>query len=494
MRGLPVKSGTKDPPTIFISYAWESDQFKHGVLDLADQLTLDGVEVVIDQYEQVPSVPWPQWMETNLRNADYVLLICSPAFYRRVTNQEKAGEGLGVQWEGKIIYNQIYNAPTDSASKFIPVLLSDCSVTDIPDPLKGHNRYAISTVGFDNPEYERLYRHITNQPLVIKPDRGSLVILPHRVSRRLDEGRNEPVGASGFLASEKQSVVLTNKQIASYVKAHRGSYLQKKAVKAYLQGLQFDRMHQSTLALDMYLEAIESDGSLAPAYYYASICFFEADDIESSREHARRYSKLSPHDVDAHLLLLFLDLKEVKETEEFCSIGDSLLKMSDDIPKHLYRLSLLADSSEGRLSGDYFRKKLIENYPDSAFAVNSKAETLFKEESFEEAIPRYEKAAELGLREEWLIKEWLICLDRTSKYDEGLALAQEEAERDPFYAFYPAAIAYFKVKMDPSAQVERYLRRALVLDPHFSEELSEWSWPDEFRSNPLYEKYLPKAE
>ncbi len=79
------------PPKVFISYAHENEGHVARVLALANQLVRNGIDVILDQYEPVPDEGWPAWMENGLNGADFVLMICSPAYYRRVMNKEAPG-------------------------------------------------------------------------------------------------------------------------------------------------------------------------------------------------------------------------------------------------------------------------------------------------------------------------------------------------------------------------------------------------------------------
>src|SRR5580658_717376 len=92
------------PPKVFISYAHENGEHAARVLAFADQLVHDGLDVSLDQYGPVPKEGWPAWMRNGLKEADFVLLICSPAYYRRVMGKEAPGVGLGAQWEGELIH------------------------------------------------------------------------------------------------------------------------------------------------------------------------------------------------------------------------------------------------------------------------------------------------------------------------------------------------------------------------------------------------------
>jgi hypothetical protein len=164
-------------PTVFISYAHESDDHAARVLAFADKLVADGIDVILDQYNPHPPQGWPAWMDDGLNRANFVLMVCSPAYYRRVKRREAAGKGLGVQWEGNLIYNALYGN-VSQGDKFIPVLLTGFSPDDIPELACGFTRYQIDAFTLDDAGYERLYRHLTGQPVTPKPELGTLKQLP----------------------------------------------------------------------------------------------------------------------------------------------------------------------------------------------------------------------------------------------------------------------------------------------------------------------------
>ena len=162
-------------PTVFISYSHDSTEHANRVLKLADRLVSEGIDVILDQYEPAPPEGWPRWMDKHIRDADFVLMVCTETYYRRVMGEEKTGEGLGIKWEGNLIYQHIYQANTTN-SRFIPVLFEYSKVEHIPTPLQGVTRHRV-----DTPDgYEDLYRQITNQPRVTKPKLGKLKSLPPR--------------------------------------------------------------------------------------------------------------------------------------------------------------------------------------------------------------------------------------------------------------------------------------------------------------------------
>jgi len=128
-------------------------------------------------------------MDRQIRAADFVLMICTPAYYRRVMGEEAAGTGHGVAWESTLIYQYIYNEGT-SNTRFIPVLLEGAHASDIPIPWQGVKKYRPAT----KQGYEALYRRLTGQPLTPKPALGPLRTLPPRERKQgFDEQKPEVI-------------------------------------------------------------------------------------------------------------------------------------------------------------------------------------------------------------------------------------------------------------------------------------------------------------
>jgi hypothetical protein len=90
-------------PTVFISYGHDSPAHKERVLDFANRLRTDGIDADIDQYEQAPAEGWPLWCERKIKAAEFVLMVCTQTYRRRVEGDEEPGRGLGVVWEGRTI-------------------------------------------------------------------------------------------------------------------------------------------------------------------------------------------------------------------------------------------------------------------------------------------------------------------------------------------------------------------------------------------------------
>lgn len=160
---------------VFISYSWDSEEHVRAVLDLSNRLRSEGVDCVLDQYEESPPEGWPRWMDRKIRDAKFVLMICTETYYRRVMGDTAAEEGHGVKWEGGLIYQYIYNAGATN-TKSIPVLLREQDKAFIPTPLQGATYYVTGT----EDGYDKLYARLVNRPRTDKPKLGPLRPLPKK--------------------------------------------------------------------------------------------------------------------------------------------------------------------------------------------------------------------------------------------------------------------------------------------------------------------------
>jgi len=162
-------------PTVFISYSHDSPEHADRVLALADRLREDGIDCALDQYETSPPEGWPKWMDRHIAKSDFVIVICTETYYRRVIGEEEPGKGRGVKWESTLTYQHLYDADAKNI-RFVPVLFESGKVEHIPTPLRGATYYYIDT----EQGYEDLYRRLTGQPRTVKPELGKLRKLPPR--------------------------------------------------------------------------------------------------------------------------------------------------------------------------------------------------------------------------------------------------------------------------------------------------------------------------
>lgn len=160
---------------IFISYSHDSAEHMSRVLRLADRLRADGIDCELDQYEESPPEGWPKWARRKMTESEYVLVACTETYLRRFDGKEDPGKGRGVKWEGAILTQELYEADGRN-QKFIPVVFSADELQYVPIELRGTTHYILSVEA----DFDKLYRRLTNQPLVTKPQLGQLKRLPSR--------------------------------------------------------------------------------------------------------------------------------------------------------------------------------------------------------------------------------------------------------------------------------------------------------------------------
>ncbi len=126
---------------VFISYSWESDEFKQSIWELAGWLyrtSERGIEVISDHLFSVkpPEIGWHRWMEKEISSADIVLVICTPKYRRYFEGYDgEATSGYGVTHEGLIITSKFYDGKGKN-EKFYPVIPDDGSIDNIPTIFK----------------------------------------------------------------------------------------------------------------------------------------------------------------------------------------------------------------------------------------------------------------------------------------------------------------------------------------------------------------------
>lgn len=164
-------------PTVFISYSHDSKEHQDRVLKLSDKLRSEGIDCTLDQYEDSPPEGWPKWMDRNVKNSDFILVICTETYYNRVMGTDE--KGLGIKWESSLIYQQLYNAGANN-TKFIPIHFKGGKFEHIPEPLQGATFYNVD----DSDNYEKLYWRLRGVKIQ-KPELGRLRKLPEKERRTL---------------------------------------------------------------------------------------------------------------------------------------------------------------------------------------------------------------------------------------------------------------------------------------------------------------------
>ena len=72
---MAIKAVSYTHLIVFISYSQDSLSFADQVLSFANKLRREGIDAILDQYEEAPSEGWPRWMENSINRADYVIAV-----------------------------------------------------------------------------------------------------------------------------------------------------------------------------------------------------------------------------------------------------------------------------------------------------------------------------------------------------------------------------------------------------------------------------------
>jgi CHASE2 domain-containing sensor protein len=173
-------------PRVFMSYSHDSPEHRDRVLELADRLRADGIDASIDQYVQSPPEGWPAWCEAEIEKADFVLIVSTETYLRRVDRKEEPGKGRGVLWEARLIRQILYDAGSVS-TQLVPVLVVGGLLEHVPAPVRGGTVHRVDTLE----GYEALLRVLTDQPLTPAPPIGRRRELPPR-PRQTNNTREKP--------------------------------------------------------------------------------------------------------------------------------------------------------------------------------------------------------------------------------------------------------------------------------------------------------------
>lgn len=156
-------------PKIFISYSWTTPKHEDWVINLAERLVSDGVDVVIDKWNLKEGHDKYNFMETMVKSEDIqkVLIILDKKYSEKA--EQRTG---GVGTETQIISPKIYSDV--SQEKFIPIVAEkdDNGNAYVPTFLESRIYIDLSDQDKFEEGYEALLRNIYQRPSYNKPKIG----------------------------------------------------------------------------------------------------------------------------------------------------------------------------------------------------------------------------------------------------------------------------------------------------------------------------------
>jgi len=168
------------PTRVFVSYAHESAAHEDAVRELWLLLRRCGVDAQLDKPAAERRQDWPLWMLDQVGQADYVLVVASPAYKRRAEGQAAPDEGRGVQFEAALIREELYRDRERSFGRFLPVLLPGHTIEDIPAWLSPTTTTSYLVAELTEAGIEQLLRVLTGQPWEVAPPLGPVPKLDTR--------------------------------------------------------------------------------------------------------------------------------------------------------------------------------------------------------------------------------------------------------------------------------------------------------------------------
>lgn len=149
----------EEPPKVFISYSWDNKEHEEWVLNLANKLCENGIDIILDKWDLGKlGKPLPNFMEKSIEKSQRVICVMTPNYKKKT---EKLAGGVG--YEYSIITSAIFlDVDTD---KFIPLLKEGTNDNAIPTILRGRKYVDMRS----NEDIEELLRDIHNEPKYKRP-------------------------------------------------------------------------------------------------------------------------------------------------------------------------------------------------------------------------------------------------------------------------------------------------------------------------------------
>ena len=186
------------PSKVFISYAHEGPKHEEWVEALAVDLRKNGIDASLDIWDLPAGQDISSFIESQIRDSDYVVLVCTPEYARR-SNCPVGGVG----YEKNIISAEMLQAH-DLTPKFVPIISEGTPDNALPTYIGSKFAIDFSDASRYLHALNELLRTIYSEPHPRKPPLGKspswLRPLPHSIA-----SVGEPLGEHSAIAYESNT-------------------------------------------------------------------------------------------------------------------------------------------------------------------------------------------------------------------------------------------------------------------------------------------------
>lgn len=156
-------------PKLFISYSWSNPEHEEWVVQLAEELVENGVDVKLDKWDLKEGHDAYAFMESMVTddNINKVIVVCDKT-YAQKADKRKGGVGTEAQIISQNVYEQV------DQNKFVAVVKEkdEDEKAYIPTFFKSRIYIDLSDNDLYVKSFEQLLRWIYDKPLYIKPELG----------------------------------------------------------------------------------------------------------------------------------------------------------------------------------------------------------------------------------------------------------------------------------------------------------------------------------
>lgn len=165
--------GDVERPKVFISYSRTNADHIKWVVELAEELVENGVDVVLDEWHLQEGQDLYAFMEQAVTDPEMdKVIVISDEEYARKADEREGGVGTETQIISQDLYDEV--DPEDPQKKFVAVVADKDEEGDAHLPTYMGSRLYIdmSTEGLRMDNFEQLLRWLYDQPVSEEPEQG----------------------------------------------------------------------------------------------------------------------------------------------------------------------------------------------------------------------------------------------------------------------------------------------------------------------------------